>query len=68
MNGITDSMDMSVSKLQQLVMDREAWRVALHGVGKSWTQRSGLTELKGKEHGKYQVRARFPISGSQQGT
>ena len=52
LDGITDLMDVSMSELRELVMDRETWRAAIHGVAKSRTWLSNWTELNGKNVGK----------------
>ena len=46
LDAITDSMDVSLRELRELVMDREAWRAVIHRVAKSWTRLRDLTEMK----------------------
>ena len=63
LDGITDSMDMGFGGLQELVMDREAWRAAIHGVAKNHTRLSNRNELKGPSQLSWVYPQKYLING-----
>ena len=68
LDGITDLMDMSVSKLRELVVDRETWRAVVHAVAKSWTWLSDWTELKNNIYSFSYDAVDFPAASAGKGT